>query len=396
MGNLAWAEDALLKVLTKEKAVVSRNYDKLPYTAIDHVFDDKTKDNVCWWTNGFYGGMLWLLYKETADEEYKKAAERIEEKLDANFLDYNGMDHDSGFKWLLTAVANYRFTGNDKSKNRGLLAAANLAGRYNINGKFIRAWNDWGDGRDTTGWAIIDCMMNLPLLYWASDVLDDPRFKAIAVSHADTAMEWFIREDGSSRHIVQFNTEKEEFIREYGGQGYDEGTAWTRGQSWAIYGFVMSYIHTGDLRYLETAMRVADFFVEHIPESGLIPVDFLQPEEPSYEDSTASAISSCGLLHLADELTKLKEKAESGITDADAELLNKLVNASFVKYSGAALKMMETLTKERCDFDKEHDDLLINCTAAYHDKDHHFPIIYGDYYYIEALLYILGKGEYLW
>nr|MCR5657057.1 glycoside hydrolase family 88 protein [Butyrivibrio sp.] len=391
------------KVLTKEKAVVSRNYDKLPYTAIDHVFDDKTKDNVCWWTNGFYGGMLWLLYKETADEEYKKAAERIEEKLDANFLDYNGMDHDSGFKWLLTAVANYRFTGNAASKNRGLLAAANLSGRYNINGKFIRAWNDWGDGRDTTGWAIIDCMMNLPLLYWASDVLDDPRFRAIAVSHADTAMKWFIREDGSSRHIVEFNTKKEEFIKELGGQGYDVGTAWTRGQSWAIYGFMMSYIHTGELKYLETAMRVADFFVEHIPESGLIPVDFLQPKEPAYEDSTAAAISSCGFLHLADEITKIKDKTkDAGVfrnienNEYDRQIFEKLANASAVKYSDAAIRILKTLTEKRCDFDPAHDDLLMNCTAAYHDEKHHFPIIYGDYYYIEALLYLLGKGEYLW
>ncbi len=377
MSELMWAKEALDKVIAKEKAVVSRNKGKIPYTAHNHVFDDKAKDNICWWTNGFYGGLLWQLYKETGDDSYKEAAEDIEEKLDANFLDYNGMDHDSGFKWLLTAVADYKFTGNEKSKNRGLLAAANLAGRYNINGKFIRAWNDWGDGRDTRGWAIIDCMMNLPLLYWASDELDDPRFRHIAVSHANTAMKNFIREDGSSRHIVEFDLNKEGFVREYGGQGYAEGTAWTRGQTWAIYGFVMSYIHTRDKKYLETSKRVADFFIDHLPDSNIVPVDFLQPKEPAYEDSTAAAIASCGLLHLAAELKDIDDK-------------------SAVKYEDAALKIMKTLTEERCDFDPEHDDLVLNCTAAYHDNDHHFPIIYGDYYYVEALLYILGKGEYLW
>ncbi|WP_026497146.1 glycoside hydrolase family 88 protein [Butyrivibrio sp. WCD3002] len=390
MGNLTWAEDALSKVIEKEKQVVGRSYDKLPYTAINHVFDDKTKDNVCWWTNGFYGGMLWQLYRETGDEEYKRAAERIEEKLDSNFLQYNGMDHDSGFKWLLTAVANYKFTGNEESKNRGLLAAANLAGRFNLEGEFIRAWNDWGDDRDTRGYAIIDCMMNLPLLYWASETVDDPRFRQIAIRHADTAMDWFIREDGSSRHIVEFGLNGEGFIREHGGQGYAEGTAWTRGQTWAIYGFVMSYIHTGDYRYLETAMKVADFFVEHIPESGLIPVDFLQPQDPAYEDSTAAAIAACGLMHLADEISKALEGADS------AELSETIKNAHGVKYSDAAIKILKTLTEKRCDFDPDHDELLINCTAAYHDKEHHFPIIYGDYYYIEALLYLLGRGEYLW
>ena len=390
MGNLTWAEDALSKVIKKEKQVVGRNYDKLPYTAKNHVFDDKSEDNVCWWTNGFYGGMLWQLFRETGDEEYERAAKRIEEKLDANFLQYNGMDHDSGFKWLLTAVANYRFTGNEQSKNRGLLAAANLAGRFNVEGEFIRAWNDWGDDRDTRGYAIIDCMMNLPLLYWASDTVDDPRFRQIAVRHADTAMDWFIREDGSSRHIVEFGLNGEGFVREHGGQGYAEGTAWTRGQTWAIYGFVMSYIHTGDFRYLETAMKVADFFVAHIPESGLIPVDFLQPAEPAYEDSTAAAIGACGLMHLADELSKALESADG------SELPEMIKNAHGVKYSDAAIKILKTLTEKRCDFDPEHDELLINCTAAYHDKEHHFPIIYGDYYYIEALLYLLGRGEYLW
>jgi len=395
MSELNWAREALDKVIKKEKKVLERNKGKIPYTAVDHIFDDKSVDNICWWTNGFYGGLLWQLYKETGDAEYKEAAEVIEEKLDANFLDYNGMDHDSGFKWLLTAVADYKFTGNKKSRNRALLAAANLAGRYNIEGEFIRAWNDWGDDRDTRGWAIIDCMMNLPLLYWASKELDDPRFKHIAVKHANTAMESFIREDGSSRHIVEFDLNEKKFVREYGGQGYGEGTAWTRGQTWAIYGFVMSYIHTGDIRYLEASMRVADFFVDHIPDTNLIPVDFLQPAEPAYEDSTAAAIAGCGLLHLADELKKLKEK-QIKTGENEQELLDKLTTSAPVKYSEAALRILKTLTESRCDFDPEHDDLVMNCTAAYHDKDHHFPIIYGDYYYIEALLYVLGKGEYLW
>ena len=104
-------------------------------------------------------------------------------------MDYEKLDHDNGFKWLPTAVADYRVTGNRSSKNRGLLAAGNLAGRYNCAGKFIRAWNDWPNSKvDRRGWAIIDCMMNLPLLYWASEETGDPRFSQIAANHADTAM----------------------------------------------------------------------------------------------------------------------------------------------------------------------------------------------------------------
>ncbi len=377
MRDTTWAKKVLEKVILKENAVVKRNFGKIPYSAQNHAFDDKSGDDICWWTNGFYAGMLWQLYKETGNEDYRASAEKIEEKLDENLMIYQRMDHDSGFKWLLTAVADYKLTGSDKSKNRGLIAAANLAGRYNLQGRFIRAWNDWGEESKNRGWAIIDCMMNLPLLYWAGKTLDDPRFVHIAVSHADTAMEYFIRENGSSRHIVEINTDKHEFIREYGGQGYSEGTAWTRGQTWAIYGFIISYMHTGDKKYLETSIKVADFFVDHIPESGIIPVDFLQPQLPAYEDSTAAAIASCGLLQLSEEMSAL------GLTGGE-------------KYYEAAVKLLKTLSKERCDFNEDHDELLINCSAAYHDKEHHFPIIYGDYYFLEALLFILGKGIFLW
>ena len=339
------------KIIRKEEKVAARNRGKIPYTAASHVFDDRSaKKDICWWTNGFYGGMMWQLYNATNNNLFKECAEKLEEQMDAAFLDYNGMDHDAGFRWLPTAVANYRLSGSKESKNRGLLAAASLAGRFNLKGNFIRAWNDWGDDRDTTGWAIIDCMMNLPLLYWASDVLKDPRFKDIAVAHADTAMEWFIREDGSVRHIVGFDPVTGEFDREYGGQGYGEGSSWTRGQTWALYGFTLSFIHTGDEHYLETAMQVADRFCSRIPEDGLIPVDFDQPANPS--------------------------KATA--------------------YRAAAEKMLSALDEKDCDYDPEHDELLTRCSASYHDERHEFPIIYGDYYYIEAIWKLTDKELFIW
>ncbi|MDC7294374.1 glycoside hydrolase family 88 protein [Butyrivibrio sp. DSM 10294] len=366
------------KIIRKEKKVAARSRGKIPYTAAGHVFDDKSdKKDICWWTNGFYGGMMWQLYHATGNELFRECAEKLEVKMDAAFMDYNGMDHDAGFRWLPTAVANYRLSGSKESKNRGLLAAASLAGRFNLKGNFIRAWNDWGDDRDTTGWAIIDCMMNLPLLYWASDVLKDPRFKDIAVAHADTAMEWFIREDGSVRHIVGFDPVTGEFDREYGGQGYGEGSSWTRGQTWALYGFTLSFIHTGDEHYLETAMQVADRFCSRIPEDGLIPVDFDQPAEPHYIDSTAAAIASCGLLTLE------KELKEKDLSKAAA-------------YRAAAEKMLSVLDEKDCDYDPEHDELLTRCSASYHDKDHEFPIIYGDYYYIEAIWKLTDKELFIW
>lgn len=372
-----WTEIAD-KIIRKEEKVAARNKGKIPYTAKDHVFDDRSdKKDICWWTNGFYGGMMWQLYNATGNELFKECAVKLEEQMDAAFLNYNGMDHDAGFRWLPTAVANYRLFAGEEAKNRGLLAAVSLAGRFNLNGNFIRAWNDWGDDRDTTGWAIIDCMMNLPLLYWASKELGDPRFKEIAIAHADTAQDYFIREDGSVRHIVGFDPVTGEFDREYGGQGYGEGSSWTRGQTWALYGFTLSFIHTCDRNYLETAMKVADRFCDRIPEDGLIPVDFDQPKEPWYIDSTAAAIASCGLITLAKELEKIGEAGSD-------------------RYLEAAEKMLSALDEKDCDYDPDHDELLTRCSASYHDKNHEFPIIYGDYYYIEAIWKLTDKEFFIW
>lgn len=153
-----------------------------------------------------------------------------------------------------------------------------MAGRYNPAGHFLRAWNEWG-GQRHTGWAIIDCMMNLPLLYWAWEETEDPRYLQVADRHGKMAVRYFVREDDSVRHIVELDLGTGEFGREHGGQGYGEGSSWTRGQAWGIYGFLLSYIHTGDKEYLYTSQRIANYFLANIPETGLIPADFRQPPE---------------------------------------------------------------------------------------------------------------------
>ncbi|WP_029232376.1 glycoside hydrolase family 88 protein [Butyrivibrio sp. VCB2006] len=380
-----WIKEALDQFGTKMETVASRNQGKIPYTTDDKGrFDDRSGEkDICWWTNGFWGGELWQLYKLTGKEIFRQEAIGTEDKMDAAFMNYNGMDHDAGFRWLPTSVVRYKMDHNPKSRNRGLLAAASLSGRFNLNGNFIRAWNDWGDDRDTTGWAIIDCMMNLPLLYWASEELGDPRFKAIAVAHADTAMKNFIREDGSVRHIVGFDPATGEFDRDYGGQGYGEGSSWTRGQSWALYGFALSYIYTGEKKYLDTARKVADYVISELdskfPEY-LVPVDYRQPAEPYYEDSTAAAITAGGLIELAKCLDSAGYSAEA----------NEKVCSD--KYLNAAIKLLKTLHEKRCDYTLDKDNILEKCTAAYHDEKHEFAIIYGDYYYLEALMKLDGSA----
>ena len=365
-----WAQETLERVSHKLEKVSERSKDKIPYTTVNGIHDDWSGgDKIGWWTNGFWGGMMWQMYALTGKEFYKEIAENNEKKLDADLMDYDKLDHDNGFKWLPTAVANYRMTGNKASRNRGLLAASNLAGRYNSAGRFIRAWNNWDLENDRTGWAIIDCMMNLPLLYWASEELKDPRFTQIATGHADTARDCFVRGDGSVNHIVSFDPINGGMIESFGGQGYGVGSSWTRGQSWGLYGFVLSYLHTKDASYLETAQRIANYFMANIPQSGLIPVDFRQPADVAWEDSTAAAIAACGLI----ELAKLTEGRQSGL------------------YLNAALKMLTALTEKSFNWNEDEDNLLTKCTAAYHDKEHEFSIIYGDYYFLEALMKLVGR-----
>ena len=147
--KIKWVQDAIDRIRRKMPVVAERSRGKIPYLTVDGIFDDWTEKNILWWTNGFWGGMMWQMYHATGDENYREIAVANEEKLDKNLMDPFGMDHDSGFKWLPTAVADYRVTGDDMAFRRGYLAAENLAGRYNPAGEYIRAWNEQGQPSST-------------------------------------------------------------------------------------------------------------------------------------------------------------------------------------------------------------------------------------------------------
>ena len=372
-----WADETAAKIKAKLDWVSVKSKDKIPYTADENgTHDDKSRTDPSWWTNGFWGGMLWLMYRETGDSKYAGIAAYSEQVLDSCMEQYYGLHHDVGFMWLPTAVADYRLTGNADGRRRGLHAANLLAGRFNPVGKFIRAWNDgaWKEGCGNRGWAIIDCLMNIPLLYWASDETHDPRFRQIAMLHADTVMEHFIRPDGSSNHIVEFDAETGAVAARYGGQGYEEGSSWTRGQSWALYGFALSYIHTGKQEYLDTAKRVAHYFIANIPEDGMIPVDFRQPAQPDYKDSTAAAIAACGLIEIAKQVGDL----EKGL------------------YLNAALRLLKALDEKCCRYGEDCDYLVGRGSGSYHESIHEYPIIYGDYFFMEAIFKLAGSDFLIW
>lgn len=370
-----WAGDVSDKIKNKMSAVVKRNADKIPYTAVNGVFDDRSgPDAIGWWTNGFWGGILWQLFYATKEECYREAAITCEEKLDPVFMSYQIMDHDSGFRWLPTSVARYRLEGNAASKNRGMLAAANFAGRFNLAGNFLRAWNQDGS-RDRRGFAIIDCMMNLPLLYWASDVSEDPRFKMMAMAHADTVMKTFVRKNGSVIHIADFDPETGAFKGAVDGQGKSPDSSWTRGQGWGLYGFTLSYRHTGKREYLDTASKIADYVLSVIPEDFIIPVDYDQDKTLDWQDSSAAAVTACGLI----ELSKY----------CDDESVS-------ARYLRAAVKLLRVLDEKSCCWDEGRDELLENCSAMYHEEHHNYPIIYADYYFMEAIFKLTGEELFIW
>ncbi len=372
MDEKKWALEVSEKIKRKLLITAERNRHKIPFTAPNGVFDDQS-DNINWWTNGFWGGIMWQMYHATGEELYKEIALENEKKLDRSMMDIWGLDHDNGFKWLPTSVANYRETGSEEARNRAILVAGDMAGRFNPAGRFIRAWNDIGDGTKA-GWAIIDCMMNLPLLYWAYEELNDPRFLQIATMHADTAAKYFVRDDGSVCHIVEFNPVTGEFMQTHGGQGYGIGSSWTRGQAWAIYGFTLSYMHTGNEEYLNVAKKVANYFIANIPENGLIPVDFRQPLDCTWEDSTATAVVACGLL----ELAKRVEEADGLV------------------YRRNAVKLLKVLEENRCNWDDKVDHILEKCTSSYSEETHEYAIIYGDYYFIEAIWKLTDQELFIW
>ncbi len=341
--------------------------DFIPYTVRNGAWAPGPMDGISWWTNGFWPGEMWAMYRLTGEDAYRAEAERAEKMLDEAFREFDHLHHDVGFMWLLSAGANYRLTGNRASLRRMMLAATLLAGRFNPLG-FIRAWNE-----DRAGWAIIDCMMNLNLLYHASEQTGDPRFRKIAEAHADTAMRHFIRPDGSANHIVVFDPETLAVKEIPAGQGCAPGSSWSRGQAWALYGFTLSGLHTGRQDYLETARRVARYFIGQLREDGLPRCDFRQPETDGLRDACAGAVAACGLL----ELAKATDGEEAGC------------------FFDAAIRLLKALDRD-ADWSGAFPAILTHCTGSYHGNDHNIAMVYADFFFIEAILKLRGDPFLFW
>ena len=340
----------------------------IPYQSAEGHWIASPYDGNSWWTGGFWPGLMWQLWRWTEDPFFQEEARRVGGLLTEEFRTFRKLNHDVGFMYLLSSGADAKLTGNEQAETDTLHAASLLMGRMNPKG-FIRAWNE----PDRAGFAIIDCMMNLALLYRASRDTGDPRFRETARVHAETTLREFLREDGSVSHIVEFDPETGARVREHPGQGYALGSQWSRGQAWGLYGFTLAARHLEEPRFLEAAERIAGNFVRHIRPDGLTDCDFCQPAGEDRIDNLAGAIAASGLLALGEATGK----------DAWRE---------------AALRLTDGLLEHCADWGGERCGILTHCTASYHEDGagRHTNIIYGDYFLVETLMKLCGRDADLW
>ncbi len=344
-----------------------KSFNKIPYTSLNGTHDNKAETDITWWTNGFWPALCLIMYNGTGNEVYLKTARNAQLLLDEAFKNRDGLHHDVGFMWHLSSGADYRITGDKSARTRALFAADMLAARYMPKGGFIRAWND-EEGLDRTGWTIIDCMMNIPLLYWASDELKVSSYRDIAVSHADITLRDHIRPDGSVNHICTHDTETGALITSLGGQGYGEGSCWSRGQAWAIYGFAQSYTHTKDVRYLDAAKKCANYFIASLTDLCVPVSDFRAPKEPVLYDTTAGVIAACGMITIAQNLPENEGRL----------------------YLDYAVKIIKDTEENFCNWEDSEDSIVQMGSESYHTQKGQLPIIYGDFYFAEAVSLLMG------
>ena len=317
------------------------------------------------WTSGFFPSCLWLQYEYSGDTYWKDAAEKYTEELEEQ--QFNDTNHDIGFKMYCSYGSGLRLAGNDSYKAILMQSAKTLASRFNPVTGCIRSWNHH---KDKWGFpVIIDNMMNLELLFWASKESGDSTYYDMAVSHAEKTLGNHFRDDNSCYHVLDYDTSTGEVVHKQTRQGYAHESAWARGQAWAIYGFTMCYRETGNNDFLKQAVKTADFIIDHhkLPEDGIPYWDFDVPPTPKiHRDASAAAAISSGLYELC---TYLGDEGQRYSDFAD-KLLTSLSSPEYLAETG-----------------ENNNFILKHSVGNLPQKDEvDQPIIYADYYFMEAAL----------
>jgi unsaturated chondroitin disaccharide hydrolase len=324
------------------------------------------------WVGGHWVGLLWLMFAYTRDSALESAARAWAARLEPRQFDTT--THDLGFLFELSHVLGFQLTGDGTLKRPALQAAEILSQRFNSRGGFLQAWGPLDAPSNLRGRSIVDTMMNLELLFWASRQTGDPQFAQMAVTHARTVVKHQIRPDFSSSHVIDFDPQSGEFLKQDTHQGLSADSCWSRGQSWAVYGFGNCYRATGDLVFLETARNLAGYALDNLP-ADLVPYcDYCSPDIPAdVRDSSAASILASGLLNLS-ELDPDPEAASRWRSQAEA-----------------ILKSLWDGYSSRCTIEPS---ILIHGTRSKPHGLMDHGLIYGDYYFVEALLCLNKASNY--
>lgn len=335
------------------------------------------------WTPGFFAGSLWYGYELSKDPALQQQALRWTEKLEP--LQYFTQHHDLGFMMYCSYGNAYRLTGNKAYRDILVQGARSLSTRYNPVTKSIKSWNafkSWHGEQLYRYPVIIDNLMNLELLFFASRETGDTSFRHIAVSHAETAMHNQIRPDYSSYHVVCYDTTSGKVLARETAQGYADNSTWARGQAWGIYGFTMIYRETKDPRFLKTAAGMADWYLNsrNLPKDKVPYWDFNAEEKgytpgvrsnalkvkTKYRDVSAAAIVSAALFELSGYVDA---KKGTGYRQAAIEMLHTLAGPAYRAPEGANGNFI----------------LMHSVGSIPHNNEIDVPLVYADYYFMEAL-----------
>lgn len=365
-------EDVLAKKIDETLLVASKQYEHLMqilpegrYPKTYHAKEDKLETSRSgWWCSGFYPGSLIYLNENAENPVFQKEIERV--LADLKQEQFNTTTHDLGFMMYCSFGNAERLNPSKENKDILMNSAKSLASRFNDTVGCIKSWDSSNDDY----LVIIDNMMNLELLFWASKHSNDRKYYDIAVTHADSTMKHHFRKDGSSYHVLNYNKNDGSVKQKRTAQGYSDESAWARGQAWGLYGYTVMYRETKDQKYLDQANKIAGFVLNHpnMPKDMVPYWDFNAPNIPdALRDSSAGAIMASALLELKHYV--------------DGDLAN--------KYNTAAKTMISTLTSEEYIAKNGTNGgfLLKHGVGHIPEKSEvDVPLTYGDYYLIEAML----------
>jgi hypothetical protein len=248
-----------------------------------------------WWCSGFFPGSLWYLYEKTKDVKWEKSARLWTAAVEKE--QFNKGTHDLGFMMFDSFGNELRLTKDPHAKKVLIQSAKSLASRFDPKIGLIKSWNTFKGG--FTYPVIIDNMMNLELLFWASRETGDQTFHDIAITHADNTIKNHFRSDYSSYHVICYDENGKVLVKKQH-QGYQDESTWSRGHAWAIYGYVTMYRETKDKKYLDFAQKITDFYLNHpnLPADKIPYWDFSAPNIPN-EVRDASAGEVCTALQFS-------------------------------------------------------------------------------------------------